>query len=160
MKKLNHQKGFTLVELLVAVGIIGVLATVSMVAVNTIRAKARDAKRIQDVRTLAGALDQYADSDASFVLAGCTQGVRTTQCVIPADFPLQNFTQIQDPLGTVACGRGVAVPCQFSIGSLTANAEYELCFGLERGDPSIGTAGLYRITPGRQILSSCSYQAQ
>ena len=160
MNRQIPQKGFTLVELLVAVGIIGILATVSTVAIQNIRTKARDAKRIQDVRTLAAALDQYADSNATFVLEGCTQGVRTTQCVIPADFPLQNFTQIQDPLGTTACGRGVAIPCQFSIGSLTATTEYEICFGLERGDPSIGAAGLYRITPGRQILSSCSYQAQ
>ena len=39
-----HTAGFTLVELLVAVGIIGVPPSVSMVSVNSIRVKARDSK--------------------------------------------------------------------------------------------------------------------
>ena len=55
--------GFTLVELLVAVGIIGVLASVSMVSVNSIRVKARDSKRISDIKQVQNALEAYYSSN-------------------------------------------------------------------------------------------------
>jgi len=56
---MNKKKGFTLVELLVVIAIIGLLATVAVVALGSARAKARDAKRIADVRNIQSALEQY-----------------------------------------------------------------------------------------------------
>lgn len=58
----NRSGGFTLVELLVAVGIIGVLASISMVSVGSIRAKARDSKRISDIKQVQNALEAYYSS--------------------------------------------------------------------------------------------------
>ncbi len=53
------KKGFTLVELLVVIAIIGLLATVAVIALGSARAKARDSKRIADVRNIQSALEQY-----------------------------------------------------------------------------------------------------
>jgi len=53
------KKGFTLIELLVVVAIIGLLATLSIVALNTSRAKARDARRVADVKQIQTALELY-----------------------------------------------------------------------------------------------------
>lgn len=57
MKK--NKKGFTLIELLVVVAIIGLLSTLSILALNTARARARDAKRVADVRQIQTALEMY-----------------------------------------------------------------------------------------------------
>ncbi|MDD5032268.1 MAG: type II secretion system protein [Patescibacteria group bacterium] len=50
LKKYNH--GFTLVELLVVIAIIAVLATSVLVAFSSTRAKARDAKRLNDLNQI------------------------------------------------------------------------------------------------------------
>ncbi len=56
------EKGFTLIELLVVIAIIGILATIVMVSLNTARSKARDARRVSDVRQTQLALQMYYDS--------------------------------------------------------------------------------------------------
>ncbi len=56
---MNHKKGFTLIELLVVIAIIGILSTLSVLALNSARARARDAKRISDVRQIQTALEMY-----------------------------------------------------------------------------------------------------
>ena len=67
MKK--QQKGFTLIELLVVIAIIGILATIVMVSLNTARSKARDARRVSDIRQLQLALQMYYDSNGSYPAA-------------------------------------------------------------------------------------------
>jgi len=60
------KKGFTLIELLVVVAIIGLLATMSIVALNTARAKARDAKRVGDVKQIQTALELYYNDNSGY----------------------------------------------------------------------------------------------
>lgn len=56
---------FTLVELLVVIAVIGLLSTVAMVALNSSRAAARDAKRKADLLQISKAIDLYADANSS-----------------------------------------------------------------------------------------------
>ena len=57
--KNTNKKGFTLIELLVVIAIIGLLATLSVVALNNARAKSRDAKRVADIKQIQTALELY-----------------------------------------------------------------------------------------------------
>jgi len=54
------KKGFTLIELLVVVAIIGMLASIVITSMSEVRASARDAKRIQEIKELQKALELYA----------------------------------------------------------------------------------------------------
>lgn len=60
--KRKGQKGFTLIELLVVIAIIGILATIVLVSLNTARQKARDVRRVSDMRQVALALEMYYDA--------------------------------------------------------------------------------------------------
>ena len=61
--KLKNQKegqaGFTLIELLVVIAIIGILATITMVSINDLRARARDDRRVADMKAIRDALAMY-----------------------------------------------------------------------------------------------------
>ena len=59
--KLKSKYGFTLIELLVVISVIGLLASVILVSLNSARAKARDAKRLTDMRQMVTALGLYYD---------------------------------------------------------------------------------------------------
>lgn len=63
------RRGFTLVELLVSIGIMGILITITIVAINPTKqlADARNTQRKFDVNTLLNAFGQYAiDGEGSF----------------------------------------------------------------------------------------------
>lgn len=61
--KQNIRLGFTLVELLVVVAIIGLLSTVAAVSLNQSRIKSRDTKRLADMRQIQNALALYYDAN-------------------------------------------------------------------------------------------------
>src|SRR5579862_686586 len=56
MNSLRNKKGFTIVELLIVIVIIGILATLVIVTFTGVQAKARDSKRQTDVNALASHL--------------------------------------------------------------------------------------------------------
>lgn len=73
-------KGFTLVELLVVIAIIGLLSTVAVVALNSARAKSRDAKRVADVKQIQTALELYFNSNNRYpVETAIPLGITNTQ---------------------------------------------------------------------------------
>jgi type II secretion system protein G len=90
MKKTVSKKnvrGFTLIELLVVIAIIGILSTIVMVSLNTARSKARDVRRVSDVRQIQLALQMYFDVNSAYptTLQGIAALVPTYLPVVPTD---------------------------------------------------------------------------
>src|SRR5574344_2071201 len=130
---MNKKKGFTLIELLVVVAIIGLLSTLSIVALNSARAKSRDARRVSDVKQIQTALElyyndfgQYPASSSDLVPnymgmvptpptptndGGCDAGVTTY--AYTADSNNRSYSLVYclgAPTGGLASGTGIATP--------------------------------------------------
>lgn len=59
-------RGFTLVELLIVIAIIGVLATLLLLQLGVARQRARDAKRIADINQVRTASELYFDDNGQY----------------------------------------------------------------------------------------------
>jgi len=97
------QTGFTLIELLVVIAIIGILATIVLVSLNTARSKARDVRRISDLRQVALALEMSYDDNDTY------PGTSGSCIAIPAALATDGYIGAvpEDP-GTTAYTYGVA----------------------------------------------------
>jgi len=60
------QKGYTIVELLIAAAIVGLLAAIVVGGLDLVRSKGRDAARIADIKQINGAIENYFDSCYKF----------------------------------------------------------------------------------------------
>ncbi len=71
-------KGFTLIELLVVVSIIGLLSSVVLSSLETARAKARDVRRLADLREVRTALEAYRTENGAYPIATAWRGTCAT----------------------------------------------------------------------------------
>lgn len=66
MKKFFGKKGFTLLELLVVISIIGLLIAIGAVAFTTAQKKGRDARRRADIKAYQSAFEQYYAENSTY----------------------------------------------------------------------------------------------
>jgi type IV pilus assembly protein PilA len=107
MNRIHSSKGFTLVEIMIVVVIIGLLAAMAIPAFQKVRSSSQDKAVLNNVRQLASAADQYflengVNNVGSTALVGPTNYVKTFQTVANELYPA-NYTQ-----GTTITVTGVA----------------------------------------------------
>lgn len=62
----RKNRGFTIIELLVVIAIIGLLASIVAISMNNVRARARDAIRLSELKRIRIALIQYHQKFGSY----------------------------------------------------------------------------------------------
>lgn len=93
-------KGFTLIELIVVMAIIGVLASIVLVSVSGAKAKSRDSKRIADLKSIQLALSLYYTDNGMYpknIYAGA--GTPPSNGLAPTYLP----SVPTDPNNTATC---------------------------------------------------------
>ncbi len=157
MKKIN-KKGFTLIELLVVIAIIGLLSTMAVISLNSARMKARDAKRVSDIKQISTLIEMAAantgDGSYATAMAACnTDQMAISGCTIDG----QALTAFVDPNAPAAtdCNGTAPVACNYTLAAVPDAANYEIAFYLENGAGNL-TAGNGCIQEGGVIASiSC-----
>jgi len=83
-----NKKGFTLIELLVVIAIIGLLSTLAVVALGNAREKARDSKRLSDLKQTQTALELFFNEKNTYPIADTAidLGTSTTICLDSTGF--------------------------------------------------------------------------
>lgn len=76
--KHTNKKGFTLIEVLIVIAIIGILSSIVLVGLGTFRGRGRDARRISDLRQVQNALELYFSKNGVYPTAiGSWDNLRT-----------------------------------------------------------------------------------
>ncbi len=101
-------RGFTLIELLVVIAVIGILASVVLASLNSARGKARDARRLSDMKQLQTALELYYDKYGRYPQGdneGC-YGVDSPGDDFIRELTTEGFmpSDIRDPQTNTNCG--------------------------------------------------------
>jgi prepilin-type N-terminal cleavage/methylation domain-containing protein len=74
--KLKASKGFTLIEVLIVVGIIGLLASVVLSGLGSVRSRGRDARRAADLRQVQQGLELYYTREQFYPNENSWDGLR------------------------------------------------------------------------------------
>lgn len=81
---MHTRRGFTLIELLVVIGIIGLLASIIVANLSSTQARARDARRMEDLDAIKKALVLYSTDHGGFPASVATTTLTGTDTVSQA----------------------------------------------------------------------------
>lgn len=137
---MKNNKGFTLIELLVVIAIIGLLSTLAVVALGSAREKARDSKRLSDLKQVQTALELYYTDNNGYPTSTVTLGSASAACLNSAGFTTAGCANAY--MGQVPTDPGSGSYAY----SATTSATYVITGTLE-GDAGGLSAGSITVSP-------------
>lgn len=131
----NTEKGFTLIEILVVIGIIAILAAVVLIAINPARqfAQANDSQRNSNVTAILNAIGQFAADNQGALPSGLAGGAAAGDPDVDAE-----WVAIDYALGTTGGFCDDLVPTYMPAlpvdPASAAGAPIDACTGADWGD--------------------------
>jgi general secretion pathway protein G len=141
----RNRDGFTLIELIIVIGIIAILATIMVAGVGISRSKARDARRASDVAQLRKAFTLHANTTGAYPLSiegTCIDGSDAVTAALIDTQSMQNVPQ--DPVAPSQPPPRDQSHC-YSYTSRDGST-YEMSFYLEN-DSTYGEPGTQTVGP-------------
>lgn len=127
-------KGFTLIEVLVVIAVVGILASIVLVSVSGSRARGRDGRRVSDLQAiLSNVIVQAGTQTLSLGCANPTGPNLITACTLLVNYSDPGTAQ------TTQCSKTFPAPrlCQYTVftvgGSTLTTDNFEICAYLEVG---------------------------
>lgn len=145
MQKKNARKnkiGFTLVEVLVVVGIIALAATIITASLRNARVKSRDARRLQDLASVRSALELYLANNGSYPAGSNLSVLRTGGFIsaLPLD-PLGGGGSCAENYNGAPIGGGGFNCYGYAYNAASSPQRYHLWAELEERDPALDKDG-------------------
>ena len=132
----NTSSGFTVIQLLLSVLVLGIIVSGFFYLLNNERSKTRDAERLADMARVQAAFQMLYATNASYISAaenGCgTVGSLVNSCNLTAQMP--DIGTIKDP-GQYA----------YTVNAIPSDQGYEVVFRLENSYGSL-KSGFHSIT--------------
>jgi len=142
----TKKKGFTLIELMVVVAIMGLLAALAVISLNNARARARDARRISDVKQVQTALElyyldnqEYPDSTGEVIEGLCISSTNGLAATCSGTVYMRVTPSNPQPRGDGDCPDTQYYYTGDTDAGDTISYHIEYCLGSETGDVPAGT---------------------
>lgn len=148
MKARQTKPGFTLIELLIVIAIIGLLATLAIVSLTSAQQKARDAKRIADVKQLQNAVELYYTDNTIYPISSAAANDTWLEFGTTVSSYLSNMPQDPENSGTKT----------YTYGTNSTGTAYFIAAELEATNDALGgdddTTWAVGNMPGLDVVQS------
>lgn len=145
-------RGFTLIEILIALGVFGLILAGLALLLSVNQKELRDTKRINDMQSLRNALSVVKTEKGGYDQSYCDLTL-VSVCAKKAPSLLidvmPGLGALNDPQSTVSCANADACGsgrCNYAFVKLEPS-DYEVRFSLERGVNGYPAEGCYKLTP-------------